>query len=68
MLVRQVVVLVWVDHVTVEIRLPDVVRVVYVDVMVQGITARDRGGGDGDWKLGVVWSGEHCLVNVLRVL
>ena len=63
------VLLVWVDHVTIEIRLSDdiVVRVVYVHVMVQRITAWDRGNGDGDgdWMRGVIWGGEHSLVNVI---
>ena len=63
------VLLVWVDHVTIEIRLSDdiVVRVVYVHVMVQRITARDRGNGngDGDRMRGVVWGGEHSLVNII---
>lgn len=65
--------LVWVDHVTIEVGLPDdpdVVRVVYVDVMVQGVTGatRDRGGGDRDRVRAVVWSGEDGLVNVIRAL
>ena len=62
--------LVWVDHVTIEVGLsddPDVVRVVYVDVMVQGVTGAtwDRGGSDGDRVRAVVWSGEDGLVNVI---
>lgn len=70
-LMRQMVqvLLVWVDHVTIEIRLSDdiVVRVVYVHVMVQRITARDCGDGDSnrDWMRGVVWGGEHSLVDVI---
>ena len=62
------VLLVWVDHVTIEIGLPDMVGVVYVYVivvMVQWITAWDCGGGNRDWMLGVVWSGEYGLVDVI---
>ena len=65
------VLVVWMDHVTIEIGLPDVVRVVCVYVivvMMQWITARDCRGGNRDWMLGVVWSGEHGFVDVIRVL
>ena len=71
-LMRQIL-LVWVDHVTIEVGLPDdpnVVRVVYGDMMVQGVTGatRDRGGGDGDRMGAMVWGGEDSFVDVVRVL
>lgn len=64
--------MVWVDHVTIEIGLSNMMGVVYVYMivmMVKWITAWDyrSWNGNGNWKLDVVWSGEHSLVNVIRV-
>jgi hypothetical protein len=74
-MMRQVLLLVvWVDHVTIEVGLSDpddMVRVVYVDMMMQWVVvvaAGDRGTGNGDRMGGVVWSGEHSLVDIIRVL
>lgn len=60
--------IVWVDHVTIEIGLSHVVGVVYVYMMmVKWITSWDGRGWNGNWKLGVVWSGEYGLVDVIGV-